>query len=128
MKEYFNVFVYGTLKPGQSNYYSMGLNKMNLEEIKGYVYGKLLDIGGLPGLTEGNNKIYGCLFKKVSLTLLRNFDLLEGYKFAGNPTNFYNRKPIKVFTENNEYLCEAEVYFINKSYVDKSEEIKDGIW
>ncbi|VEP18881.1 conserved hypothetical protein [Hyella patelloides LEGE 07179] len=73
------VFVYGTLKPGESNYETYCQGK-TIAEIPAYTRGQLYQLfPGYPAITKGNNKVEGYLLSFSSSKILFSLDCLEGY-------------------------------------------------
>jgi len=93
-----------------------------------WTYGELYDLGYFPALTEGTNKVYGELIEFDNLEILQRIDSLEGYRGENSNFNFYDRKEIQVFTDDNEFTAWA--YFLNKSKIIDSggELITSGVW
>jgi len=111
------IFVYGSLKKGfKFNYF--------LEDYKAFFIGKAKTVdkfylqryekASFPFMYEKPEKeIIGELYE-ISEDILIQLDFLEGYPV------FYNRKEIKVISNNIEY--NAIVYFLNEKNVDLSKE------
>jgi len=107
-----NVFVYGSLKRGYWNH-SLISGYMCTEAKTRDSRFTMVNLGAYPAvLNEGNNYIYGELYRNVSEDVMRNLDDLEGYPF------FYNRMKVKLdsndvawmyFLEDREQYLEYEV-------------------
>ena len=125
------VFVYGTLKPGEANYeYYCGSKVINTK--KAWVRGELYGLPqGYPAMAEGNDLVYGYLLSFANPDVLNNLDQLEDY----NPQkpaseNLYNRKQVEIFDLKNNYLGLVWAYFMS---LDKIHQFKgtlqiDGWW
>jgi gamma-glutamylcyclotransferase (GGCT)/AIG2-like uncharacterized protein YtfP len=100
-----NVFVYGTLKPGEVNYQKYCQGKV-VEAKKAMptasaanALGQLYSLPmGYPAMTLGNSKVYGYLLSFADSQILTALDNLEDYQ----PTkpisdNLYNRQSIEIF-------------------------------
>lgn len=128
MTQKFKVFVYGTLKPNYSNYNSLNIKERSIKEKPGYVKGKLIDLGSFPGLVKGNNKIFGVIIYFNDSKLLKDMDMLEGFKLPNSPSNLYNREEVCVYDEENDkVISRAYIYFLNLCF-SKYKEIQSGIW
>ena len=118
------VFVYGTLKRGYSNYHL--IQDYTNKELSATTKGKLYDVGGIPGLVEGDDTIKGELmyfdpnYYQMALSVL---DRLEGYDVNDINNSLYIRKLKKVFVNNQ--TIDAYAYFWNKS-LEQAKEIKEG--
>lgn len=111
-----NVFVYGTLRPGEYNFRLMD----GRCEVKGEATlpdAVLYHLGGYPGLKlkEGAGIVTGTFCTITDETLPKRLDQLEGYP------NLYDRK--EVMTS----LGKAWVYIYNYD-VDKASVIASGNW
>jgi gamma-glutamylcyclotransferase (GGCT)/AIG2-like uncharacterized protein YtfP len=112
------VFVYGTLKPGESNYQYYCGGK-SIEEIKAYTFGNLYSLPvGYPAMTEGKNKVLGYLLSFSNAEILKSLDRLEGYR-EGQPSqlNEYCRQEINVYNLSGESLGLAWSYFMSETKV-----------
>jgi gamma-glutamylcyclotransferase (GGCT)/AIG2-like uncharacterized protein YtfP len=107
------VFVYGTLKPGKSNYAVYCQGKV-IAEIKAYTWGKLYDLPvGYPAMIKGNNPIEGYLLTFADPTVLNDLDYLEDYDPKLPITeNGYYREIVPIYQPSGELLTEAWTYFM----------------
>jgi len=114
----FQVFVYGTLKPG-GKYYKIFCQGKTLEEIKCWTKGRLFALPvGYPAMIKGENPIYGYLLSFASLNDLENLDNLEGYSGVPNsPLNEYDRIKVMVYDEKNQPLGEVWTYIMTEDRV-----------
>jgi len=102
------LFVYGTLKPGESNYAGFLEGQTSAEHparISGaelYTEGMYPYLVVTPGLVRPAAQVYGMLMTlrpEVYVTALARVDGLEDY-IAGNPNNWYERIKHPVQTDN----------------------------
>ncbi|MEA5599163.1 gamma-glutamylcyclotransferase family protein [Rivularia sp. UHCC 0363] len=108
------VFVYGTLKPGETYYKSYCASKI-VDTTKAYVRGELYALPqGYPAMTQGNNLVYGYLLSFANNEVLSSLDELEDYH-PQKPLseNLYNRKQVELFDLNNNSLGLAWVYLMS---------------
>ncbi|MGF1541093.1 MAG: gamma-glutamylcyclotransferase [Pleurocapsa sp.] len=108
-----NVFVYGTLKPGESNYgsYCEGLVR---SQTLAYTQGNLYNLSlGYPGLTEGDNQVKGVLLTFSNSDILLSLDQLEDY-LEDRPLecNEYYRTLVPVYSLQDEFLGKAWCYLM----------------
>jgi gamma-glutamylcyclotransferase (GGCT)/AIG2-like uncharacterized protein YtfP len=130
------VFVYGTLRKDQGNYWNY-LHNETTAIVPASTVGSLYHNGGLPYAFEiGDGRVRGELMyiKPTRLkAIMKSLDSLEGYKEGDERWNHYNRKLVTCFTENGEHV-QAYVYFGNPRGRDIDEwianrgltKIKDG--
>lgn len=110
------VFVYGTLKPGESNYhYCAGA----IAQTHAYTWGRLFHLPlGYPGMTTGTYKVRGVLFTFTDETILKSLDKLEDYHPQRSPQdNEYQRTKILVYSLADEALGEAWSYLMTDNKV-----------
>lgn len=112
------VFVYGTLKPGESNYKNYCQGK-TIAEIRAYTIGELYHLApGYPAITKGNSKVEGYLLSFADETILQSLDILEGYsRYRAEKLNEYNRQQIAVYSLSDESLGTAWGYFMTKAKI-----------
>jgi gamma-glutamylcyclotransferase (GGCT)/AIG2-like uncharacterized protein YtfP len=119
------IFVYGTLKPGQSNYVRYCGDRV-LHSQEAQVQGKLFDLPlGYPAMTPGEDWVKGYLLCFQKPTILQELDELEDYSCDRDPIeNEYERFWVKVFDMQFSALDSAWAYFM------KPEKISDfgGVW
>jgi len=108
------VFVYGTLKPGEANYPAYCADKViNYQEA--YTKGKIYHLPalGYPGMTEEEGKVQGFLLTFADFSALKNLDQLEGYDPQRHLSdNEYYRQKILVYDSSDKFLAEAWAYFM----------------
>lgn len=126
-----NVFVYGTLKPGEANYrnYCHGRVKSQLSV---YTFGNLYALSvGYPAMTTGENKVKGVLLTFDDSGILPSLDQLEGYqeKRAANLNEYY-RNLTPIYCLNDQFIGEAWAYFMTPARVKKLKGtlIVSGCW
>ena len=84
------VFVYGTLKQGQSNYGV--IEELVVAVQDGYIRAALYDLGPYPAVLPGESLVYGQLLTFRDLPeALRRMDALEDYYGEADPRNEYVR-------------------------------------
>lgn len=112
------VFVYGTLKPFESNYQRFCAGKV-VEEKKAQARGHLFALPfGYPAMTLGDGRVKGYLLTFAEEEVLDNLDLLEDYdqeRLAEQ--NEYNRQLIKTFNISGEPLETAWAYLMSPDRV-----------
>jgi len=106
-----SLFVYGTLKPGESNYGRYCCDRV-LSAMRVYTWGKLYHLSlGYPGMTEGDEKVHGVLLTFADETYLAAIDRLETYHPERSPSeNEYQRYRIPVFDLEDKFLTETWGY------------------
>ena len=126
-----NIFVYGSLKRGQSLYFLEGIKDLRLEVLPARVQGGLLyNFGPFPGMilkSEGGavmGEIHRFRQIEAVLTIL---DEVEEYFGDGNPNNLYRRVEHEAELLNGEGFITCWVY----EYVGPLEGaslIENGVW
>jgi gamma-glutamylcyclotransferase (GGCT)/AIG2-like uncharacterized protein YtfP len=117
------VFVYGTLRHGESNHRL--LEKADLIAEHCWTNGKMYDTGnGYPAIKQSTtDKVYGELYA-VNQGELNRLDILEGY-VAGRNDNLYDRVIQTIYTDVE--VMEAFVYvFCNERILESL--IPSGDW
>ena len=126
-----NVFVYGTLKPGEVNYQFYCQNKVR-SHTPGYTRGNLYDLPlGYPGMTEGENKVQGVLLTFGDFGVLQDLDRLEGYQEQREVSlNEYYRQLVPVYSQKDEFLGKAYAYFMTATKVNYygGTLLESGLW
>ncbi|MDJ0632953.1 MAG: gamma-glutamylcyclotransferase [Xenococcaceae cyanobacterium MO_188.B29] len=115
-----NVFVYGTLKPGERNYLRYCAGK-TIRETQAYVKGQLYHLSlGYPALTEGDKKIEGYLLTFANNSILTSLDELEDYHPDRSPElNEYYRQQVLVYNLADDFLEKAWIYLMNLAKIEK---------
>ena len=118
------VFVYGTLKPRESNYFRYCQGKTT-REVPAYTWGQLYHLPvGYPGMTEGKNKVVGWLFSFGDERILESLDFLEDYQEKRvSELNEYNRQQVPVYDLAGNDLGQAWCYVMSLAKVRE----KNGI-
>lgn len=107
-----DVFVYGTLKPGEMNYAAYCGDRPHTAA-PAWVWGRLYHLPqqGYPALTPGNEKVQGVLLRFSDPTILAKLDPLETYKEGRSPAlNEYQRQRQPIFDPSGASLGEAWIY------------------
>lgn len=93
----FQVFVYGTLKPGECNYQRYCVGRV-IKTYPAITFGQLFALPmGYPGMTTGERIIYGVVLGFNDPTLLLDLDQLEGYHAERPELSEYERQLINIF-------------------------------
>jgi len=122
MKKFF-VFVYGTLREGETNH--RYLKHAELVAEQAWTMGCLYDTGyGYPALISGKERVYGECYKvtKREHWLL---DQLEGYRGEGKD-NLYNRVLSTIYTKYGQFKAYVYIYALDR--VEEMEKISTGDW
>ncbi len=92
------VFVYGTLKPGESNYQSYCAKKV-VEVKKAIAKGQLFSLPlGYPAMTPGNSPVHGFLLSFSDAKILHQLDWLEDYvPQRPDAQNEYYRQQVEIY-------------------------------
>ncbi|MEH2250112.1 gamma-glutamylcyclotransferase family protein [Nostoc sp.] len=114
------VFVYGTLKPGEANYKRYCAGKV-VNVKRAFVQGKLFALSmGYPAMTLGDSQVYGYLLSFPNPKILNQLDVLEDYQPNRQmPENLYNRQIIEVYEPQLLSLGWAWVYLMTLDQVDQ---------
>lgn len=113
------VFVYGTLKPGESNYQTYCAAKV-IEAKTAIALGQLFALPfGYPAMVQpGNSPVTGCLLTFPDSTILQHLDWLEDYDAQREAAaNEYNRQLIKTYAPDFTPFGEAWVYLMTPEQV-----------
>jgi gamma-glutamylcyclotransferase (GGCT)/AIG2-like uncharacterized protein YtfP len=119
------VFVYGTLKPGQSNYQAYCSDLASAIQ-PARLRGQLFDLPmGYPGMIAGKDWVKGYLLSFTNEAVLADLDRLEDYQ-SDRPSheNEYQREWVEVFDEEERTLGFAWAYFMSLEKVEQY----GGIW
>lgn len=95
-----NLFVYGTLKQGQLNCSLVNRYARSIE--RGWISGRLFDVGLFPALAEGDGEVWGEVVRVDPgdiPCLLAVLDRLEGYREEDISGSIYIRRIVDVTTE-----------------------------
>ncbi|MEH2406336.1 gamma-glutamylcyclotransferase family protein [Nostoc sp.] len=125
------VFVYGTLKPGEANYKKYCTDKI-IDVKRAFVQGKLFALPmGYPAMTLGNTQVYGYLLSCSNLRILNELNLLENYQSTRQSSeNLYNRQIIEIYQPQSLSLGWAWVYLMTLDQVNQLGGLlqPDGWW
>jgi gamma-glutamylcyclotransferase (GGCT)/AIG2-like uncharacterized protein YtfP len=125
------VFVYGTLKPGECNYQRYCVGKV-VEEKEAIAYGQLFDLSlGYPAMTVGESPVQGFVLTFADSAILGVLDELEDYQEHRQPEkNEYNRLPIATYDKAGKPLGLAWAYLMTFKKVKQFEGIlmPSGLW
>lgn len=126
-----NVFVYGTLKPGESNYQRYCAGKV-INVKRAIAFGQLYALPfGYPAMIPGSDRIAGFVLSFSHEDILTYLDFLEGY-IPGQPgeENEYYRQQIITYNLDLTFLTLAWAYFMTSEQVDtfKGQLLPDGWW
>ncbi|MGJ3248499.1 MAG: gamma-glutamylcyclotransferase family protein [Elainellaceae cyanobacterium] len=110
----FNVFVYGTLQPGEF-YYPQYCAEKVVASRRAIAHGHLFDLpAGYPAMTKGEGIVYGFLLSFNDISVLASLDELEDYHPERPDTeNEYQRQCIEVLTPNHQPLGFAWTYLMS---------------
>lgn len=126
-----NVFVYGTLKPGEANFAAYCQGKIR-SQIPAYTRGELYALPlGYPALTEGKNKIQGVVLTLNDVSALENFDRLEGYQpNRADDLNEYSRTMVTVYDASDRPIGQAWAYQMTQEQIKQYQGMKvdSGCW
>jgi gamma-glutamylcyclotransferase (GGCT)/AIG2-like uncharacterized protein YtfP len=107
-----NIFVYGTLKPGEANFDRYCQNVLEIQAA--LAHGTLYDLPlGYPAMTPGNSPVYGFLLSFAHPQILLELDELEDY-CPDRPMeeNEYYRQRIQTFSLSHQSLGDAWAYLM----------------
>jgi len=125
------VFVYGTLKPGERNYQRYCAGKV-IEAQRATTLGRLFALPmGYPAMTTGADIVHGYLLTFTDLGILDALDELEDYQPDREMSaNLYNRQNMEVYNLLGSPLSRAWVYFMQPARVKQLGGIflPDGWW
>jgi gamma-glutamylcyclotransferase (GGCT)/AIG2-like uncharacterized protein YtfP len=112
------VFVYGTLKPGESNYQRFCAGKV-VEEERAIAQGHLFALPfGYPAMTPGDGRVQGYVLTFTDPEVLHALDRLEDYHpELPLEQNEYNRQLIETFNLSDEPLETAWAYLMSPDLV-----------
>ncbi|ALF52824.1 hypothetical protein ACX27_08070 [Nostoc piscinale CENA21] len=129
--EELQVFVYGTLKPGEANYQKYCAGKV-VNTKRAVVLGQLFALPmGYPGMILGQNQVHGYLLSFSDPQVLQALDYLEDYQpHRSISENLYNRQRVEVYTPQGEILGWAWVYVMSLELVHQFNGtfLADGWW
>lgn len=103
------LFVYGTLLNGMERF--MALNGCSFIG-SGVINGVMFDLGSYPGISNGNNSIFGEVYK-IDDEILKQLDRIEGYTPGDEKYSLYLRRTEKVTLLSEGTSLTAYTYFYN---------------
>ena len=121
MVDLLRIFVYGTLKPGESNFEQYCADRVVATQAA-IAYGALFELHlGYPAMTAGDRPVYGYLLSFTDATMLEAMDELEDFE-PSRPAdrNEYNRVEIEVFDLSRRSLGQAWVYLMSLEQVKQA--------
>ena len=125
------VFVYGTLKPGECNYQIYCGNR-TIDQCQAYTWGELYDLPlGYPAMTVGKSKVMGFLLTFANENILSALDKLEDYHPDRSPQeNEYHRQLIPVYNPSGRFLGQAWGYLMTIGRVKQLQGVPmpSGCW
>lgn len=131
MSNTINIFVYGTLKPGESNYQHYCAGKA-LEVKRAVAFGQLFALPfGYPAMTEGEYPVQGFLLSFADAAILHQLDLLEDFNpYKPAHHNDYHRQTIETYNTSlvsfglawAYFMTPKQVYFLDGVF------LPDGCW
>lgn len=119
------VFVYGTLKKGQSNHRLIReFNCLGEATMKGTLY----DLGPFPALTlePANDTIHGEVYDVNTKDGVERLDYLEGYD-PNSKSNFYDRVEVDCVLKDTSKTIKAYVY-VHKKISSRYRYLPSGKW
>lgn len=125
-----NVFVYGTLKPGEVNYQRYCAAQV-ISAKRAIAFGKLYALPfGYPAMILGDLPVQGYVLSFPNSNILTNLDLLEDYNASKPDASLYNRQLIITYNPDFTYLGAAWVYLMTPAQVDAYDGVllADGWW
>ncbi len=126
-----NVFVYGTLKPGEANYLAYCEGKI-ASQTPAYIRGDLYHLSvGYPAITPGDNQVYGVLLGFFDPSVLSSLDRLEDYQSERKAElNEYNRRLVTVYNFKDRAIAQAWAYFMTLAKVRQyqGKKLSSGNW
>lgn len=125
------VFVYGTLKPGEGNYQRYCAGKIIAAE-KATTQGQLFALPmGYPAMTMGKDIVHGYLLSFADVEVLKTLDELEDYQPDRQMSeNLYNRQQVKIYHPQDLFLGWAWTYLMNPTKIQMlgGNLLPDGCW
>jgi len=129
--ELLRVFVYGTLKPGEENYFGYCHHNV-VAAVEAIAYGALHSLPmGYPAMTVGNSPVYGYLLTFDDFLVLQQLDWLEDYDPTRPPeANEYSRDEIEILSLDRQPLGLAWVYQMSTAQAIQmgGTVVPDGNW
>jgi gamma-glutamylcyclotransferase (GGCT)/AIG2-like uncharacterized protein YtfP len=132
MDSYLRVFVYGTLKPGGTNFDCHCGNRVIASQ-RAYIYGDLYHFSslGYPGAIHGTRQVHGFVLSFDDATILSKLDDLEDYDpQRQSAENDYTRELVTTHTLDKTPSGSAWAYFMNPHHIQQFGGIliRNGWW
>ena len=131
MSHQIDVFVYGTLKPGECNYQRYCQGRV-IAQRPALAWGKLYALSlGYPGMVAGDGIVRGVILSFADPNIFLDLDQLEDYQpHRPAEENEYQRQQISVFDLNHQPLGLVWVYLMDIKTVEfySGVLIPDGCW
>ncbi|MCL2933367.1 MAG: gamma-glutamylcyclotransferase [Trichodesmium sp. MAG_R03] len=128
---YIQVFVYGTLKPGEVNY-QFYCAKYVVEFFPAVAKGLLYKLPiGYPAMTRGDSNVHGFVLSFKNPKVLLELDKLEDYHPECPPEkNEYQRQSINTFSSDKKYIYRVWSYLMSPEKVELlgAQILLDGFW
>lgn len=125
-----SIFVYGTLKPGYSNYRYCGDHVVKAEAAM--VHGTLFELPvGYPAMAVGSGWVKGVRLIFADTQILTALDTLEDYcPSRSSAENEYQRVWVEIFSRSAQPLGMGWTYRMNPERIQngKGHLIEDGEW
>ena len=126
-----DIFVYGTLKPGEANY-PLYCEAKIVSQLTVYTWGELYALPvGYPAMTPGNHQVYGFCLKFNDSSILQDLDRLEDYEERRSANlNEYYRALAPVYCLGDRLVGRAWAYYMNPERVVRYRGVKvtSGCW
>lgn len=116
-----HVFVYGTLKPGESNFAHYCGPKV-IASHKAYIHGELYHLRslGYPGAIHGERRVHGFVLTFSSAAILADLDELEDYQPERQPAeNDYIRELVTTYTSEGIPYLSAWAYLMTPARISQ---------
>lgn len=132
MPDLLQVFVYGTLKPGEANF-DRYCGVKTIAVRRAYIAGILYHLPqlGYPAIAVGEGKVEGFVLSFADRGVLSNLDDLEDFDPQGNPAdNEYNRQLVTAHILDDGTKVTAWAYFMTLDRIRQlgGVLIPDGWW
>ncbi|MEB3356081.1 MAG: gamma-glutamylcyclotransferase [Synechococcales bacterium] len=129
--DWLRVFVYGTLKPGESNFGPYCAEKVVYQQ-EAIAHGQLFDLPlGYPAMVEGDGEVRGYVLWFSDRTVLHHLDKLEDYDpHRPLQENEYLRRQVPIFDLHHQPLGSAWTYLMSLERIKQlnGSPVLGGIW
>jgi gamma-glutamylcyclotransferase (GGCT)/AIG2-like uncharacterized protein YtfP len=132
MSSHLHVFVYGTLKPGESNFDRYCADKV-VSSHRAYIHGDLYHFSslGYPGAIYGSRQVHGFVLTFADARILIDLDKLEAYHPQRQPAeNDYTRELVTTYPLAGIASVSAWAYFMTPDRIEQwgGSLLPDGWW